>query len=155
MPDIKLLCEYASIPIDVQTQCPRFSWMLKDNNVPEQLSYRITVSQDPEFTQLVWDSGTVQSKDSLGIVYNGSPPLRTARSISGGQKSTAGAASAFQAFPTLKLQYPPERSGRVNGFPTPSRWTAIQYCCAGKYAWTVCRKRRAPTSAAWAFTAFI
>ena len=73
MSDIKLLCEYASIPIDVQTQRPRFSWMLKDNNVPEQLSYRITVSQDPEFTQLVWDSGTVQSKDSLGIVYNGSP----------------------------------------------------------------------------------
>ncbi len=73
MSDIKLLCEYASTPIDVQTQRPRFSWMLKDNNVPEQLSYRITVSQDPEFTQLVWDSGTVQSKDSLGIVYNGSP----------------------------------------------------------------------------------
>ena len=73
MSDIKLLCEYASAPIDIQTPQPRFSWMLNDNNVPEQLSYRITVSQDPEFTQLVWDSGTIQSRDSLGIVYNGSP----------------------------------------------------------------------------------
>lgn len=73
MPELKLLCEYSISPIDIQTQLPRFSWLLDDSSIPEQLSYRITVACDQAFKQLVWDSGTVQSRASLGIVYGGAP----------------------------------------------------------------------------------
>ena len=73
MPILKLLCEYEDRPINVQTQRPRFCWALDDNTVREQLSYRIIVSEDKALTQPVWDSGTVLSRASLGIVYNGAP----------------------------------------------------------------------------------
>lgn len=73
MPILKLLCEYEDRPINVQIQRPRFCWALDDNTVREQLSYRIIVSEDKALTQPVWDSGTVLSRASLGVVYNGAP----------------------------------------------------------------------------------
>lgn len=131
MPELKLLCEYSISPIDIQTQFPRFSWLLDDSSIPEQLSYRITVACDQAFKQLVWDSGTVQSRASLGIVYGGAP-LRTAPNTIGRYIFSAGGALASLELPALKPPYPQAQNGRGNGFPIHSLWTDIPYCSAAK-----------------------
>ena len=131
MPELKLLCEYSISPIDIQTQFPRFSWLLDDSSIPEQLSYRITVACDQAFKQLVWDSGTVQSRASLGIVYGGAP-LKDCSEYYWKVHILCRGALASLELPALKPPYPQAQNGRGNGFPIHSLWTDIPYCSAAK-----------------------
>lgn len=59
-------------PIGVDTQQPAFSWRMESDTVgAAQTSYRIVVTE--EQGTVVWDSGTVESAASVGILYEGEP----------------------------------------------------------------------------------
>jgi alpha-L-rhamnosidase len=64
-----LRCEYGIDPIGIDVRQPRFSWTVKAlERGAGQRAYRIIVSNgDP----IVWDSGKVESDDSVNILYAG------------------------------------------------------------------------------------
>lgn len=65
--DLKV--EYRRSPIGLDAAAPRFSWKLRSGrqNVMQK-SWRIVVSGP---TGTVWDSGTVDSEDSIALRYAG------------------------------------------------------------------------------------
>ena len=74
----KLQVEYATTPLGIDVEKPRFSWQMEgltDERGLSQLAYRITVA-DEEGVQ-VWDSGKTTDDRSLNIEYAGLP-LRAA-----------------------------------------------------------------------------
>ena len=68
-----LLTENLPDPIGIDSKLPRFSWRLStsDRNVL-QTAYEIQVSDRPDGGP-VWNSGKVQSDQSLFVVYGGAP----------------------------------------------------------------------------------
>jgi len=71
-----LRCEYAFNPLGVDTQNPRFSWVLESSERGEfQTAYQILVSSSKENINRdigdMWDSGKVISNRSVNIVYKG------------------------------------------------------------------------------------
>jgi len=78
---LHLRCEYRENPLGIDTATPHFSWQ-SDN--PErnwhQMAYQILVASSLEnlatATADVWNSGKVNSTDSIGIPYAG-PPLES------------------------------------------------------------------------------
>ncbi|MGO4275291.1 alpha-L-rhamnosidase, partial [Paenibacillus sp. TAF58] len=70
-----LTCEYRVNPIGLDTTLPRFTWQLSsDIHYTMQSAYQIQVSMDEnsfEPSRLVWDSGHVQSEQSVLVVYEG------------------------------------------------------------------------------------
>ena len=67
-----LRTEYRKNPIGLATQLPGFSWKMeseKQNTV--QKSYAISVMK--EEGTVVWDSGVVESEDSVLVPYGGKP----------------------------------------------------------------------------------
>src|SRR4051812_49434326 len=79
MPSIvdNLRCEYLINPLGIGTTKPRFSWEIKDarRNV-KQTAYQVIVSSSLDKLQPaqadLWDSGIVESDDTLHIDYMGS-----------------------------------------------------------------------------------
>ena len=63
---IALRCEYLTDPLGLDVRAPRLSW------VPpfDQAAYQIIVTHAG---QKVWDTGRVQSSESLSIEYAGAP----------------------------------------------------------------------------------
>ena len=56
-------------PVCIDATQPDFSWQIQsDDRGVLQTSYRIVVSSDAEGGMVVWDSGTVESDQSVGIV---------------------------------------------------------------------------------------
>ncbi len=77
----KLRCEYLQNPIGIDIVIPRLSWQIKvkdDSKNIMQQAYRIqVVSAKDAFDkkkQLVWDTGKVDSDQSVHIEYNGQKP---------------------------------------------------------------------------------
>ena len=70
-----LTCEYRVNPIGLDTTQPRFTWQLdSDFNHTIQSAYHIQVSREEnsfEPSGLVWDSGHIQSDQSVLVVYEG------------------------------------------------------------------------------------
>jgi len=71
-----LRCEYRSDPLGIDAPRPRLSWALtSEGRAVIQGAYRILVASSPRLLDAdrgdLWDSGTVRSADSLGIVYDG------------------------------------------------------------------------------------
>ena len=64
--------EHRKNPVGIDALHPRFSWKINSElfNV-NQKTYRIFVSLTEDFHTLVWDSGVVQSNQSLYIHYEG------------------------------------------------------------------------------------
>ncbi len=60
--------EHLWSPLGLGTRAPRFSWWLPDGS-QRQVGYRIRAGND-------WDSGRVESDDSVLVAYDG-PPLRS------------------------------------------------------------------------------
>ena len=59
-------------PVCIDATQPDFSWQIQsDDRGVLQTSYRIVVSSDAEGGMVVWDSGTVESDQSVGIVSTG------------------------------------------------------------------------------------
>ena len=71
-----LTCEYAPNPISIDTQEPRFGWLLQsDQRNQSQSAYQILVATSPEDLQAgrvdKWDSGKVSSDRSVNVPYAG------------------------------------------------------------------------------------
>lgn len=66
-----LTCECMVNPISITQPNPSFSWKLEDDrNDVFQQAYQIIVIK--EGNNVVWDSGIVEGKESIGVAYNGS-----------------------------------------------------------------------------------
>ena len=70
-----LKVEYLENPMGIDVARPRFSWQLgHDQRGQKQTAYQILVSTSPEVkTGDLWDSGRVESTQSVHVVYNGKP----------------------------------------------------------------------------------
>ena len=73
-----LRCEYKTNPLAIQDKQPRLSWMLSSKERGQyQTAYRILVSDGQERLRKgsgnLWDSGKVESQQTLHIPYEGSP----------------------------------------------------------------------------------
>jgi len=61
-------------PLGLDKENPAFSWKIRSNSRGTfQTAYQIIVAKDEDFTQVVWDTGRMESDQSLGIVYRGEP----------------------------------------------------------------------------------
>ncbi len=69
----RLRCEYLVNPSVIDVPSPRFAWDLNHTDrAQRQSAYQIQVSRDPEFrSNLAWDSGKVDSGDSIQVEYRG------------------------------------------------------------------------------------
>lgn len=71
-------CEYKENPIGIDVMMPRFSWQIQaiGRNIL-QTGYRIQVSEeDGLFRNIIWDSGKVESDQSIHVEYGG-PDLKS------------------------------------------------------------------------------
>ena len=71
-----LRCEYRSNPLGVDTAAPRLSWQINDpRRGAVQTAYQILVATDVDALKndrgTVWDSGKVDSGQSVHVVYGG------------------------------------------------------------------------------------
>ncbi len=68
-------CEYLVDPLGIDVPLPRFSWKLVDSEQTrgqKQTAWQIIVTgEDGEQTRLLWDSGKVDSEESVNNVYAG------------------------------------------------------------------------------------
>ena len=71
----RLCCEYLAEPLGVDTNEPRFSWQLVDPDAVrgrQQTAYQIVVERKVSGGMtLLWDSGRVESNQSVNVVYAG------------------------------------------------------------------------------------
>lgn len=73
-----LKVEYLTNPLGLDQENPRFSWVMNDDaRGASQSAYRVIVTDEPENLEdeqgIFWDSGKVNSSNSLNIQYNGEP----------------------------------------------------------------------------------
>ena len=79
MPQIRRMrIEYLDNPLGIDTSAPRFSWEIADTRRGvNQLAYRILVASDPSLLSRdktdLWDSGKIESAETLNIDYAGKP----------------------------------------------------------------------------------
>ena len=67
-----LRVEYMKNPIGIDVASPRFSWQMEsDNTGMKQQAYEIVLSYDESGSAVAWDSGIIQSGQSIGIEYTG------------------------------------------------------------------------------------
>jgi len=72
----RLTCNYTEQPIGIDSQNPFFGWQIKSSgkNIL-QSAYRIVVAENPDDLQktkgIVWDSGKVNSNQSINVQYQG------------------------------------------------------------------------------------
>ncbi len=67
---IHLRCEYLTDPLGIDVARPRLSWRCIAG--PRQAAYRIRAGATPNAADL-WDSGVVESSNSLQVPYSGAP----------------------------------------------------------------------------------
>ncbi len=73
-----LRCEYRVDPLGVDVTCPRLFWKLQsDERGQRQTAYRVLVASTPEKLAAdegdLWDSGRVESDETIHIEYQGKP----------------------------------------------------------------------------------
>lgn len=71
-----LSCEHKTNPIGIDVKVPRFSWKINGSaRNTLQTSYSIRVATTPDFTKksIVWESGKVNSDESILQEYKGQP----------------------------------------------------------------------------------
>jgi alpha-L-rhamnosidase len=73
---VRLRCEYLENPLGIDAAAPHFSWQSDDTGRNwMQTAYEVLVARSAENLQVgkpdVWDSGKIDSGDSVGIAYNG------------------------------------------------------------------------------------
>ena len=70
---VNLTVNYQTNPLGVDENAVRFAWKMESNIIgQEQDSYKIVVKKGSSNGTTVWDSGTVASELSTGILYSGS-----------------------------------------------------------------------------------
>ena len=73
---VELRVEYCDAPLGISVEQPRFFWQMKDDRRgAAQTAYQILVADDPkvlaEDKGNVWDSGKVESTNSIQVVFDG------------------------------------------------------------------------------------
>jgi alpha-L-rhamnosidase len=73
-----LQCEYQVNPLGIDVARPRLSWRLRsDRRGARQMAYQVQVASSPDVVRSgranVWDSGKVESDQSIHVVYDGAP----------------------------------------------------------------------------------
>jgi len=73
-----LRCEYLENPLGIDTSAPRLSWQIESKERGQkQTAYRILAASSPDLLQKdqgdLWDSGKVESDQSLHVRYAGKP----------------------------------------------------------------------------------
>ncbi|MCL4864166.1 MAG: family 78 glycoside hydrolase catalytic domain, partial [Caldilineaceae bacterium] len=71
-----LLCEYRTNPLGIDVTAPRLSWRLQSDRAgARQTAYRVRAASDPALLQEgpadLWDSGKVESDQSVHVAYGG------------------------------------------------------------------------------------
>ncbi|MDL2278225.1 glycoside hydrolase family 78 protein [Parabacteroides sp. OttesenSCG-928-G07] len=57
-------------PLGIDIKQPDFSWLMQSNTIGiKQTSYQVIVAADSKFANVVWDSGVIDSNQSVGILY--------------------------------------------------------------------------------------
>jgi len=74
-----LRCEYLDNPLGIDVRAPRLSWQLDSGERGQrQTAYRILAASSPALLQRgrgdLWDSGKVETDQSLHVPYGGKPP---------------------------------------------------------------------------------
>lgn len=82
---IDLRCEYLTNPLGIDFQSPRLSWVMKsESRGAAQTAYKIIAASDEKLLQSekpdLWDSGKVDSDNSIQIEYEGKP-LKTGMKV--------------------------------------------------------------------------
>ena len=66
----EITCEHQTCPLAIETQHPRFSWILEsDEKNTAQTAYQIRIWTFEN--QLIWDSERIENKQTYDIVYDG------------------------------------------------------------------------------------
>ena len=73
---VRLRCEYLENPLGIDVAAPHFSWQSDSTERNwRQTAYEILVGSSDEDLRAgkadIWDSGKVESAESVGIVYRG------------------------------------------------------------------------------------
>jgi len=73
-----LRCEYLVTPLGIDERAPRLSWQLdSDRRGARQVAYRVRVASTPELLPSanadLWDTGRIESAQTVHVVYSGSP----------------------------------------------------------------------------------
>lgn len=67
-----LSCEYKINPLGIDIKKPRLSWKIQsDKRGTMQKAYQIQVATNSDFTETLWDTGMIQSEESIHIEYAG------------------------------------------------------------------------------------
>ena len=71
-----LLCEYRVNPLGIDEPQPRLTWLVaSDGRGQKQTGYRVLVSESEDQLKrgigVLWDSGKVESNQTVNVVYNG------------------------------------------------------------------------------------
>jgi alpha-L-rhamnosidase len=82
---VHLTCEYRDNPLGIDVTEPRLSWQLQSNlRDVQQVAYKITAALSEsalsEPSMLYWDSGRVESDESIHVLYRG-PTLSSGQRI--------------------------------------------------------------------------
>jgi alpha-L-rhamnosidase len=101
-------CEYRNNPVGVDTLQPRLSWVIvADARGTRQTAYQILVASSPEGLKQnrgdLWDSGKVDSDQSIQLVYGGKAP-----------------APGQTCFWKVRAW---NQSGKISDWSEPARWT--------------------------------
>ncbi len=75
---VELRCEYLVNPLGIDQTAPRLSWRIESSERgARQTAYRVLVASDRELIDRnegnLWDSGRVESSETVNIVYSGRP----------------------------------------------------------------------------------
>ncbi len=76
---IRLRCEYIENPLGIDVKIPRLSWALKsEERGQKQTAYQVLVASTPQLLTKdqgdLWDSGKVESDQTIHVEYAGKPP---------------------------------------------------------------------------------
>ena len=79
------LCEYGANPLGIDVTAPRLSWRLQSDRAgARQTAYRVRAASDPALLQEgpadLWDSGKVESDQSVQVAYGG-PRLKSRQRV--------------------------------------------------------------------------
>ena len=82
---IKLVCEYKTNPVGIDVKAPRLSWQISsdDNNVVQtafEIRVADVVANLGKKDEMIWESGKVESDQSVNVVYDG-PALKSMQRV--------------------------------------------------------------------------
>ena len=75
---VQLRCEYFNNPLGIEAMRPRLSWIItSDQRGKKQTAYQVLVASSESLLKQnkgdLWDTGKVQSDQSVLVAYNGKP----------------------------------------------------------------------------------